>query len=181
MHYPKVIALLVAGAVLAGCSQPEPAPEPVPETSAVEVVSDGLPIDATPDVSRDSWEECPYLDTQWVADTNGQRMTALGVDERFLTPACVFWSYPDEPQLIVMVRTMADVEEARAVVDHFAPIESTQPAELAGGWQGGRGAIDGGAVFAVQKDNQAVVVMTNQGQSVKAEQVAQEVVANVGL
>lgn len=83
----------------------------------------------------------------------------------------------------VLVRHMADAESAIAVVDHFAPIDTTEPAELPNEWMGGRGgrADAEGAVFAVQRDNIAVVVLTNQEQSFKAEQVAEEAIANLGL
>lgn len=88
-------------ALLLGACTTTPVEEPAAEqqTQASEpapVRDSGLPIDATAEVpaGKDGWTECPYLDTQWVADTNGQRMTAVGVDERFDVPACVFWSYP---------------------------------------------------------------------------------------
>lgn len=142
---------------------------------------------ATPEVpgGRDAWEACPYLDTDWVAETNGQRVTGVGIDSRFATPACVFWSYPEEPQLTVLVREMADADAAIAVVDHAAPIATTEPAEDIAGWSGGRaGAGIGGhdtAVYAVQKNHLAVVVDTNQEQSLKAELVAREVISNLGL
>lgn len=129
--------------------------------------------------------ECPYLDTAWVAETNGQRVTGVGVDERFPIPACVFWSYPAEPQLRVIVREMPDEAAAIAVVDWAAPIDTTEPAEEIPDWSGGRaGAGIGGhdhASYAVQKNNWAVVVNSNQEQSLKAELIAREVIANLGL
>lgn len=172
---------------LAGCSQEPspiddpsaaPAPEPAPEPA--------LPVEALPDTPRDSWTECPYLDTDWVAQTNGQRVTGVGTDTRFDPPACQFWSYPEEPQLTVVVRHMDSVEDARAVVDFVAPVDLTQPATLPGGWDGGRhggGDVPGriGAAYAVAKGPTAVAVFTNQHESVKAETVAKEVIANLAL
>lgn len=159
-----------------------PAPEPAPAPDS------GLPIDAVPEVpaGKDGWTECPYLDTQWVAETNGQRMSAVGVDERFDVPACVFWSYPDEPQAQVIVRHLHDEEESTAVVDWAAPVDHTEPADQPAGWMGGRGGGGmvpdmHGAVYAVQSGPVAVVVFTNQGQSFKAEQIALEAIANLGL
>ena len=193
----SVIALGVAG-----CTTEEPGAAPVaPATTATtsatasaptatasveavpEVEGDTLPIDALPEVPRTAQQACPYLDTQWVADTNGQRMTGLGIDQRFSTPACVFWSFPEEPQLTVIVREMPTVEEAIAVVDWAAPIDSTEPAEEPEGWSGGRrgGTETSGALYTVQKDTTAVVVFTNQQQSLKAQLVAEEVITNLGL
>lgn len=151
------------------------------------MLDSNLPIDALPETpdGKAGWVECPYLETQWVADTNGQRMTGLGIDERFDTPACVFWSYPDEPQLSVIVRHMHTPEEATAVVDWAAPIDTTEPAEEPEGWSGGRvgGGIAGHetALYAVAKGTVAVVVFTNQEQSLKAELVAKEVIKNLNL
>lgn len=168
------------------------APAQEPDTTvelppADQVLDSNLPIDALPETpeGKAGWVECPYLETQWVADTNGQRMTGLGIDERFDTPACVFWSYPDDPQLTVIVRHMHTPEEATAVVDWAAPIDTTEPAEEPEGWSGGRvgGGIAGHetALYAVAKGTVAVVVFTNQEQSLKAELVAKEVITNLNL
>ncbi|QGU05758.1 hypothetical protein CETAM_12635 [Corynebacterium comes] len=121
-----------------------------------------------------------------MSDTNGQRTLGVGVDPRFDTPACVFWSYPEEPHLTVIVRDMPDAESAIAVVDWAAPIDTTEPAEEPEGWSGGRagaGMVPGrnGALYAVQKDDRAVVVFSNQDQSLKAEQVAKEVIGRLEL
>nr|WP_232816745.1 DUF2020 domain-containing protein [Corynebacterium diphtheriae] len=132
-----------------------------------------------PPQGRDGFE-VPYLDSQWV-DTNGQRMTGQGVDTRFDTPACVFWSYPEAPQATVMVRHMTSEEEAIRVVDWAAPIDTTEPAEEPEGWSGGRAGHEEGAVYAVQKGPVAVVVWSNQQQSLKAELMAKEAIARLGL
>ncbi len=184
--------------LLTGCTPTGQPPEGLTEvteiTGAAESVEEtppsdsGLAHDALPEIpdGRESQVACPYLDTRWVAETNGQRMTGMGVDGRFDTPACVFWSYPGDPQLQVIVRDMPDADAAIAVVDWAAPVEVTEPAEEPAGWSGGRagaGMVPGreGAVYAVRKDDRAVVVFTNQEQSLKAELVAKEVIANLGL
>ena len=178
---PSLTACLIGiSFAVVGCSDASnltpstPAASSVPHTDA----GDGLPIEATAEVS--DWEDCPYLDTQWVADTNGQRMPRWGVDKRFSTPACVFWSYPEEPQATVLIRQMPSVEEARAVVDWAAPVEDTELAEF-DGWSGGRGAFEDHTVFAVQKDNRAVVVWSNQLQTLKPQLIAQEAIKSLGL
>ena len=176
---PSLAACLIGiGLASTGCTdsgQPA-APTESPENS--EASGDGLAIDASAEVT--DWEDCPYLDTQWVADTNGQRMTRWGVDKRFSTPACVFWSYPEEPQATVIVREMPSVEEARAVVDAAAPINDTELAEF-DGWSGGRGVFEDHSVFAVQKDTHAVLVWSNQLQTLKPQLIAQETISRLGL
>lgn len=130
---------------------------------------------------RDAWDECPYLDTNWVAETNGQRVTGVGLDTRFDVPACIYWSYPDAPQLQVIVRHFATEQDAIAMVDHFAPVSDTSPASKPEGWSGGRGGWDTHSVYAVSKGDTAVAVISNQGQSVKAEVVALEAIKNLKL
>ncbi|WJZ19058.1 hypothetical protein CGUA_12625 [Corynebacterium guangdongense] len=185
-----MLALLLTGAT--ACSPATPTVATVTTTAeapasvasaASGVDKPALPPETHPEApaGKRSWQECPYLDTAWVEQTNGQRVTAVGLDDRFPTPACVYWSYPEAPQLQVLVRTLPDQDTAIAVVDHFAPVDSTELAELPGGWTGGRGPTPGGAVFAVFRDTVAVVVLTNQGQSFKAEQVARETIANLGF
>ena len=162
------------------------------ETTAAGITaapSDGLAVDAVPAVERGQQEPCPYLDAEFVADTNGQRITDSGVDASFTTPACVFYSYPEQPQLVVMVRQQESFDKAMEVVDFAAPIDATSPAQLHSGaqtWEGGRGPIpDGptgpGSVYAVAKDTTAVVVWSNQEQSVKAEAIAERTIADLGL
>lgn len=118
-----------------------------------------------------------------MADTNGQKMQGTDIDERFDPPACLFWSYQpqEQPQATVLVRRMATVADARNVVDFFAPVATTDPASEPAGWEGGRYGGEGHAVYAVQKDNVAVVVTSSQEQSVKAQLIAEETIKNLGL
>ena len=181
LRLPTVLLVLA----LAGCGE-QSLDDDTTSPDAPPAPDSGLAVEALPETARDGWDECPYLDTDWVARTNGQRVTGVGTDTRFDTPACQFWSYPEEPQLTVLVRHMDSVEDARAVVDFVAPVDLTQPATLPGGWDGGRhggGDVPGriGAAYAVAKGPTAVAVFTNQHESVKAETVAKEVIANLAL
>lgn len=187
-----VVATVIAGVILTACGSGS---EDVASDATDAITTDatgtgeapvrdsGLPFDAMPEVpeGKNGFVECPYLDSTFVADTNGQRMTAQGIDKRFDTPACVFWSYPDDPQATVIVRHMPSTEDAIKVVDWAAPINSTEPAEEPAGWSGGRIGNEQGAIYAVQKDSVAVVVFSNQEQSLKAELLAKQVIANLGL
>lgn len=195
---PRAISLVVAAGILTACT-PQPEQEQLADVSTTSASPDGsasesvdasaVPVDTVPHVERGTNEACPYLDTQFVTDTNGQRMTDQGVDHSFDTPACAFYSYPEEPQAVVMVRHMGSFDEVMQVVDFAAPIDSTSPAEFStdtGDWSGGRGPVTAsptgaGSVYAVGKDSTAVVVWSNQEQSVKAETLAHQVIANLGL
>lgn len=192
-------ALAAAAGVLAACSPgtvdtgDEPVERPEVSNSAAapaqppaQVPDSGLAADALPEVPRQGLDNCPYLDTQFVAETNGQKVTASGTDTRFDTPACVYWSYPEQPQLQVIVRHTGTPAEARSVVDWAAPVDITDPADQPSGWNGGRaggGVVPGreGAVYAVAKDTTAVVVLTNQKESVKAQLIAEQTIANLSL
>ena len=179
------LAAVMAFGVLAGCVAPDPDPAPADE-GGVEKQQAALPLDALPATDRNAWQPCPYLDTDWVADANGQRVTGVGIDARFDPPACQFWSYPPEPQLTVIVRHMDSPEDAMAVVDWATPIDYTEPANQPAGWNGGRhggGAVPNriGAAYSVAKGNTAVTVFTNQDESIKAQLVAEETIKNLQL
>lgn len=144
-----------------------------------------LPIDARPAFIGQGQLQpaCPYLDTEWVQNTNGQRITGIGVDTRFDPPACVFWSYEDTPAVQVMVRKMTTNSDAVAVVDHAAPIDETLKALEPEGWSGGlKGSKDGGgSLYAVWKDEDAVVTFSEQPDSAKPRDITAEAIKNLGL
>ena len=173
-------ALAAAALLLAGCTaDPGTAPDTAPEPAPAPAPDRGLSPDAAPESAPA--EACPYLDAQWVAEANGQRVTRVGVDDRFDTPACEFWSYGEQPQLTVLVRHMPTPEEAMAVVDWAAPVATTNPASQPAGWNGGRGGGAEGAVYSVAKGPVAVSVWSDQHESVKAQVVAEQVIATLGL
>lgn len=143
-----------------------------------------LPIDTTPaPLGQGGQGTCPYIDGAFLEQATGQRLTGTGLDQRFDPPACIFWSFEDTPQATVMVRHMLSEKDAVAVVDHAAPIDSTLKAVDPEGWSGGRRGGEGteGALYAVWKNEVAVVVTTAQGQSIKAQQIAEEAIKNLGL
>jgi hypothetical protein len=53
-------------------------------------------------------------------------------------------------------------------------------AELPGGWSGGSQPTAAGAVFAVSRQGTAVVVTTNQRQTISARRVAEQVISTLG-
>jgi hypothetical protein len=122
---------------------------------------------------------CPYLEESFVEDTNGQRVSKVqtSADE---PPACFFVRPDGSLQLTVRVYT-GDAAVAKALIDEAAPVASSNPAELTGGWKGGAQSTADGAVYAVAKDTSAVVVTTNQEQTIKAKQIAQQSISSLGL
>ena len=170
--------LVLATFGISGCESSAPAPSPT--TEGTPTPSDAPAVNVAQTAEVNDWSDCPYIGPGWLEETNGQRLTKQGIDTRFPTPACVFWSYQDDPQATVIVREMPTVEDARAAVDWAAPIDATEPASF-DGWEGGRGVVDEHAVYAVQKDTHAVLVWSNQQQTVKSEQIAHEAIANLGL
>lgn len=182
------LALLTAGCGFldplnkaAETSAPE---EPVrSETAAPDPAVPNVPVDYMPVIpeGKNSWTECPYINTQWLQDTNGQRVTAVGVDNTLNPPACVFWSYPEDPQATILVRTFDNPQLAIDMVNWAAPIDTTDPAKEPAGWDGGRFGSEDRSLYAVSKGSTAVVVFSNQGQSYKAQQIAEKVIGNLGL
>jgi UPF0176 protein len=178
---PIVTVLLLA---VAGCATDSASPadsllptastqEQAPPTTAPPAVP---PPDATP--ARDG--RCPYLETTFVAETNGQQVSAvrLSADE---PPACFFYRGDGGEQLRVQVLTGSDAAMAKAMVDRVAPVQTSDPATVDGGWEGGRQPTDTGAVFAVAKGGAAVVVVTNQQQTIKAGRIAEQTITALGL
>ena len=67
------------------------------------------------------------------------------------------------------------------MVDRAAPVDSTSLADSPAGWSGGRSGGEHGAIYAVSKETVAVVVRSNQAESVKAQAVAEEAITNLDL
>ena len=93
---------------------------------------------------------CPYLEESYVEETNGQRVSKVqtSADQ---PPTCFFYRPDGSVQLTVRVYT-GDAAVAKALVDESAPVASSNPAELTGGWKGGAQSTADGAVYAVAKD-----------------------------
>ena len=125
-------------------------------------------------------EKCPYLESSFVASANGQKVGKVSISADKPNPACFFYR-PDGNQQLSTQVYVGDPNVAKALVDRSAPIETSNRAELSDGWTGGAQPTDNGAVFAVAKDGTAVVVTTNQKQTIKAKQVAEKVISALGL
>lgn len=122
---------------------------------------------------------CPYLDAQDVESINGQRVDAVRISADQPHPACFFYRGDDSEQLRTWIVT-ATPEVARATVDAAAPVATSDLAELPDGWSGGSQPTSDGAVFAVARQGIAVVVTTNQQQTIKARRIAEQVIESLG-
>jgi UPF0176 protein len=156
----------------AGTALPAPAATPATQPPA----TPPPPPDPTP--ARRA--PCPYLEDNFVEQTNGQRVgrTRISADE---PPACFFYRSDGNEQLRVQVVVGLDPATTKAMVDRAAPVDTSDPATLPGGWEGGKQPTGSGAVFAVYKGGAAVVVVGNQQQTIKVSRIAEQVITTLGL
>lgn len=173
-----VLALGTLAAVVTGCSQQPAAPAPSP--SAPPTTSAAAQPPPAPQPTGPG--PCPYLETSFVADANGQHVSKVQTssEDTGKPPTCFFYALNGKLQLTVQVYS-GDPAVAKALVDKAAPVNSSNPANDPAGWQGGYQPTDNGAVYAVAKAGAAVVVTTNQQQTVKARTVAKQTISALGL
>ncbi|UQS21783.1 DUF2020 domain-containing protein [Amycolatopsis thermalba] len=169
----RVLPALLAAAALAGCSA-QPAPEAPPSPSAPATTAVQLPPEPTPARAA----PCPYLENSFVADSNGQRVSKVEISADQPHPTCFFYALSGKLQLTVRVYT-GDPAVANALVDQAAPVATSNPAAEPPGWQGGYASKPDGAVYAVARDGTAVIVTTNQQQTVKARTVARQAISRL--
>ncbi|MEU4801474.1 DUF2020 domain-containing protein [Actinosynnema sp. NPDC023587] len=174
-------SLLVLGALTA-CGTAEPAESGPPTASAASSTPSSAPGPAGPPPVPEPVAEgtCPYLEPGVVAEANGQLVRKVRLSADQPRPACFFYANGTDVQLSVWV--FQGVERtAKAVVDRAAPVADSSPASAPAGWAGGSLVGDTGAVYAVAKGGAAVVVTSNQQQTIKAKRIAETVIGNLGL
>jgi UPF0176 protein len=178
-------AVGVLGAMLvgvAGCAAPVIEGTPVVGTAggapSVVVTTTSVAAPGSPVPVAEG--KCPYLDSAFVADANGQHVGKVKVSGDKPHPACFFYRSDGKIQLTAQVY-VGDAGAAKALVDAAAPVSTSDPASLPAGWAGGAQATGNGAVFAVAKEGSAIVITTNQKQTIKAKQVAERAIAALAL
>lgn len=124
--------------------------------------------------------QCDYLPAATVEAVNGERVGAVQISADRPYPACFFLRGDGAVQLRSWI-VVDTPEVARATVDAAAPVATSDLAELPGGWSGGSQPTADGAVFAVSRHGTAVVVTTNQRQTINARRIAEQVIATLGL
>lgn len=118
-----------------------------------------------------------------VEAVNGQRVAAVRVSETGPErpyPACFFLTGNGAVQLRAWI-VVSTPAAAHAAVDAAAPVATSDVAELAGGWSGGSQPTAEGAVFAVARHGTAVVITTNQRQTIAARRIAEQVITTLKL
>lgn len=178
---PRSVLAAVAGGLLAvatgSCGSFSTAPTtvaPLP-TEPSAVASAALP--APRPVAEG---QCDYLPAGAVEAVNGERVGAVQISADRPYPACFFLRGDGAVQLRSWI-VVDTPEVARATVDAVAPVATSDLAELPGGWSGGSQPTADGAVFAVARHGTAVVVTTNQHQTISARRIAGQVIATLGL
>lgn len=177
----RATSALVLLLCVTACSASPPAqqtttPTSTPSTAPPSSTDQGPP--ASPEAVADG--PCPYLDSQFVADANGQHVTKVRISADKPHPACFFYRPDGAVQLTIRVYS-GDAKNAKALVDQAAPIASSNPATSPPGWKGGSLGQDKSSVYAVAKEGTAVIVTSNQAQSTKPRRVAEKAIANLGL
>ncbi|WP_260194362.1 DUF2020 domain-containing protein [Actinophytocola gossypii] len=169
--------------LLAGCGSSGSGERSLELPDATEATSAPPPEQGVPPVAEPGPAgDCPYLDAGFVESTNGQRVgeTRISAVSGGGTPACFFYRSDGDVQVTVQV-FQGEPEVAKAFVDRAAPVDTSNPAALDGGWEGGSQPTDAGAVYAVAKEGNAIVVTTNQEQTIKAKLIAEEAIGVLGL
>src|SRR3569833_3163371 len=118
------------------------APSP-PSASAGANAGSELPPDPQPAATGD----CPYLDSEFVADSNGQHVSKVRISTDQPHPACFFYRPDGKIQLTVRVY-VGHATTATALVNMAAPADSSNPASDPSGWMGGYESTDDGAGYA---------------------------------
>ncbi len=174
------LPLLAACAALAACgpdstgAQAPTTTAPQPSTTTQSVAAPAVPTPATTG-------SCPYLDKVTAEDANGQHVTTvkLSAPDGQSQPSCFFYRPDGNWQLTVWVYTGSPAV-ARAIVNQEAPVTTSNPANEPAGWSGGSEPTRTGAVYAVAKDGHAVVVLSNQKQTIKTKVITDHVVSSLG-
>jgi hypothetical protein len=115
-----------------------------------------------------------------VQDANGQRVYSVRISADKPRPACFFYGGDhggDGEQVVRTWIVVATAKVAGATVDAAAPVATSDLAELPGGWSGGSQPTAHGDVFAVARGNTAIVVTTNQKQTIGARKITEMVIS----
>lgn len=176
----SVPAVAVAlGVLLAGCSPTTTTGTASPvSTITHKVTVPPTSVAVPPKLPPATTALCPYLDSQSAADDNGQHVGSVRISttaDGQPHPVCYFYRPDGHLQLTVRVY-VGQAAVAQALVDQAAPIATSDPVNQPPGWNGGSEATSDGSVYAIAKGGTAIVVVSNQLQTIKGRLVATDVV-----
>nr|WP_245757308.1 DUF2020 domain-containing protein [Amycolatopsis xylanica] len=163
----------------AGCS-PDTSAGPASAAAPSAAPSSSAAPEIPPEPKPSADGPCPFLEKSFVAQANGQQVSKIRISADKPHPTCFFYALSGKLQLTVRVYS-GDSAVARALVDQAAPVATSNPASEPAGWNGGYLSTDSGAVYAVWQRGSAIVVTTNQKQSVKARTVAVQAIGSLKL
>jgi hypothetical protein len=167
--------MVVLGVLLAGCGPHKEAGTATPVsriTSTVVVPPPNVPVPPAPTAAITA--KCPYIDQQIVADDNGQHVGSVKISAAVAGqphPTCFFYRPDGNLQLTIRVY-VGSADVATSMVNQAAPIATSSPATTPAGWNGGTEPLPHGAVYAVSKGGNAVIVTSNQLQTIKVKEIA---------
>ncbi|OLR95531.1 DUF2020 domain-containing protein [Actinokineospora bangkokensis] len=181
----RAVILTAPLLALAACTGDPAAQAPTSSSAAAPATSGARPTSQAPAQVPPAPEPvadgpCPYLTSTAVADANGQHVTKVRTSADKPTPACFFYRPDGSVQLTIRVY-QGEPAVAKALVDSAAPIDTSNPATSPAGWEGGSLSGEENAVYAVAKGGAAVVVDSNQKQTIKARRIAETAIENLGL
>ena len=173
-------AALIAGALLAGCSDGGDADSQADADSEY-----GEIVTAAPETAESEEEfrqptptedaDCPYLSADEASDLTGERLDKVQIDPSYDPPACFFGTGEGAIMLMVSLETVDSPDEAVSLVDEIVPPDSTERADIDGGWTGGKNTSEAGAMLAVYREDQVFTVQTTQARSEAVQSVADTV------
>jgi UPF0176 protein len=170
--------------LLAGCSPQATGGTATPVstiTGHIVVTSPAAAAAVPPALPPARTAPCPYLDSTEVQDDNGEHVGSVkissGADGQ-PHPTCFFYRPDGNLQMTIRVY-VGSPAVATAMVNQAAPVATSSPATQPAGWSGGAESQPKGAVYAISKGGTAIVVTSNQLQTIKCRLVAVATVAGL--
>ncbi|HEX7660298.1 MAG TPA: DUF2020 domain-containing protein [Pseudonocardiaceae bacterium] len=124
---------------------------------------------------------CSFLKSTTVEDANGQHVGSVKINESDPSDRVCYFYRPDGGLQMTVRVYSGTTDVAQGLVNKAAPTSSASPASEPTGWSGGYQSTSSGAVYAVSKGGEAVIVTTNQAQTIKARVITEDTVTNLGL
>ncbi|MFB9906582.1 DUF2020 domain-containing protein [Allokutzneria oryzae] len=163
-----------------GCSGESGPGEGGATSSAAAVASSSVaPAQAPASPEPTANGPCPYLSDADVAQFNGQHVGKVRVSADKPHPACFFYRPNGEEQLRVQVY-VGTPEVAKALVDAIAPVATSSPVTIDGGWKGGAQLTEKGSVFAVANGGKAVAAVSNQKRTIAPKRAVEKATSAMG-
>lgn len=186
MLVKTVLGAAAVAALLVGCSDtddtaspPTDPPTTVGSGSPSTSATDGTTPSDQPTVEPSTVDApCPYIDSDTIENTIGQRLSRTTVTSTVPNPGCDFYRADGTPAGSIRVTQYSTVPEAqRAALDTVGE-DIANPADGIGDY-GVVGVVENGAVLAATAGNKLLVVRINQQESIEVKSIASEVITQL--